>query len=671
MSTINDIETTTSSKDPASLDQALRASEARFRNIIEKSLDGVVVVCEDGTICYANPAATAFFGRGPDELLGQVFGRPVIPGETTEIDIPRGDGAVRVAELRAVETEWEGMPAVLATLRDVTERKQVAEAQRFLAEAGRILADSLDLPTTLARASKIAVTHLADGCLIDLLDRDRTLQRSVVAHRDPKIESQAHELKGCYTIDLTAPNGLPRVLRTGRSQVFPELPDAVLGTLVCDLQQLLAIRKLHVRSLMMIPLLARGRTLGAITLFSTCPSRRLGPADLPLAEELARRAALAIDNALLYDESQEAIRRRDQFLAMLAHELRNPLAPILNAASILRHQKPDDPASRRATEVIERQGRQMARLLDDLLDISRVTRGTIQLLKQSIDFCEIVREAAQACAPYLEVRKQELSTSLPPYHLWLEADPTRIEQVVVNLLNNAAKFSKPGGLIRLSVFADGSQVVLRVRDTGRGMSPDMLSRVFDLFVQGDASLDRSQSGLGIGLTLVKNLVEMHGGTVTASSAGLDQGSEFVVRLPLAVLLEAQPVPEIEDGSPAGEGLRVLIVEDIKDNREMLRDLLRLWGHQVEVAEDGNEGLESIRRLRPDIALVDIGLPGLDGFQVAQEVRTDPELGQTMLVALTGYAQPEDRRRAQAAGFDAHLVKPVNLDELGRILSREG
>ncbi|HEX8199984.1 MAG TPA: ATP-binding protein, partial [Isosphaeraceae bacterium] len=473
-------------------------------------------------------------------------------------------------------------------------------------------------------------------------------------------------LKGYHALDEGATRGLPQVLRTGRAEVHPEVSDALLGTLAPGLKPLRRVRELGCRSLMILPLVARGRTLGAISLLGTTSGRRFDPADLPLAEELACRAALAIDNARLYDEAQEAVRLRDQFLAMLAHELRNPLAPILNAASILRLRAPDEPQVLGTTAVIERQGRRMARLLDDLLDISRVTRGKITLRREPVSLEAIVVGAVQGCAPLIEERGHQLAVTLPPEPIPLEADPARLEQVLVNLLGNAAKYTEPGGRIWLSATVEGAWAVVRVRDTGVGIPAEMLGTVFDLFVQADHSLDRTQGGLGIGLTLVRNLVEMHGGTVSAFSAGPGQGSEFLIRLPLGRAPVTPPRPDPVTKPAAGQ--RILIVEDQKDNREMLRDLLQLWGHQVEVAEDGLAGVEAILRLRPDVALVDIGLPQLDGYGVAERIRASSVGNALLLVALTGYAQPEDRRRVRAAGFNAHLTKPVNLDELSRLLS---
>ena len=308
---------------------------------------------------------------------------------------------------------------------------------------------------------------------------------------------------------------------------------------------------------------------------------------------------MAIVNARLYRQTQQEARRKDEFLAMLAHELRNPLGAIAAAADLMRLRRLHDPSLIRVRDTIEHQTRHMTRLIDDLLDISRVTRAKIELRKEPLDLATIATDAVQSARPVIESRGHQLSVHLPADPLWLEADPTRLEQVVVNLLDNAAKYTNPGGQIWLSAAREGNEVVIQVRDSGIGIAPKMLPRVFELFAQADQSLARSRGGLGIGLTLVRSLVEMHGGSVRATSAGLGQGSEFVVRLPLAESLEKVPVCG-EDGAAARAGQRILIVEDNDDCRQMLHDLLKLCGHCVQVAADGRQGIETIRRHPPDV-----------------------------------------------------------------------
>lgn len=368
-------------------------------------------------------------------------------------------------------------------------------------------------------------------------------------------------------------------------------------------------------------------------------------------------------------ELRESNRAKDEFLATLAHELRNPLAPIRNAVELMQHCNLGDPTLRRARDIIERQVGHMTRLIDDLLDVSRIQRGKIKLQKRPLDLAMAVANSVESCTPFINARHHELTVSLAPEPLVVLADATRLEQIVTNLLHNAAKYTEPRGRITLSAARDGDEIVLRVRDTGIGIAPEMLPRIFDLCFQADDSLERTHGGLGVGLTLVRYLAQLHGGSVQAFSAGLGQGSEFVVRLPHS-LLGARP-PAINNVGlfpvAPGRARRVLIIEDNADSRESLCDLLRLWGYQVEVAGDGMQGLKKALNARPEIALIDIGLPGMNGYEVAQQVRTAIGPEDIFLVALTGYGQPDDRRKALEAGFNTHLVKPVNLDELCRLL----
>jgi CheY-like chemotaxis protein/two-component sensor histidine kinase len=304
-------------------------------------------------------------------------------------------------------------------------------------------------------------------------------------------------------------------------------------------------------------------------------------------------------------------------------------------------------------------------MVDDLLDISRITKGKLRLNKERIELRVIVNRAAEAARPFIDCRKHEFSMSLPTEHIWVEADATRLEQIVVNLLNNAAKYTDPGGLIRLSVTSAGGEAILKVRDNGLGMSPEMLPRIFDLFTQVDHTLSRSHGGLGVGLALVRTLVEMHDGRVQAYSAGLNEGSEFTVILPvLSTVPEHVPQAVLERARPTGPSLRVLVVEDNVDAGDSLSLLLRLYGHEVLVARTGPSALQVASAFQPNLVLLDIGLPGMDGYQVAERLRERPEFKNVFLCALTGFTPSEaDRDRPQQAGFDHHFVKPVSSKQL--------
>jgi PAS domain S-box-containing protein len=363
---------------------------------------------------------------------------------------------------------------------------------------------------------------------------------------------------------------------------------------------------------------------------------------------------------------RDADRRKDEFLAMLAHELRNPLAPIVSAVELMELIGLPEGEVQWCKEVIERQVQHLVRLVDDLLDVSRITRGKIKLRREPVDLAAVVARAVETSRPIIAERKQELVIESFAAAIVLQGDLTRLAQVIGNLLTNASKYSDEQGRIWLSVAAEGSEAVIRVRDLGCGIASEVLPHVFDLFTQADRTLDRSQGGLGIGLTLVKALTELHGGTVSATSGGLGQGSEFSVRLPLASAEDSSAAPTNAEIAPSARR-RVLVVDDNVDAALSLSRLLQADGHEVEAVHDGAAALASAPGWRPDVILLDIGLPGLDGYEVARRLRQHPQTEKTLLIALTGYGQDEDRRRSQEAGFDHHLVKPIERGSLRKLL----
>jgi CheY-like chemotaxis protein/two-component sensor histidine kinase len=363
-----------------------------------------------------------------------------------------------------------------------------------------------------------------------------------------------------------------------------------------------------------------------------------------------------------------ADRRKDQFLAMLAHELRNPLAPIRNTVQLLKMQEAIDPTLARSLNVIDRQVSHMARLLDDLLDVARIMQGKITLKIERFELASIVNDAIETTRSLIESRRQELIILKTATPLWVEGDRVRLAQVLYNLLNNAAKYTGEGGKITLSILREGADAVIEVRDAGIGIAPDILPQIFELFIQADHSLSHSQGGLGIGLTLVRQLVEIHGGTITAASAGIGQGSAFTVRLP-AVSIESSPIESAQPQSalPMSK-FRILIVDDYADAAESMAMLLQMEGHDVETADCGMKAIERAQVFHPQVVLLDIGLPDLDGYEVAKRLRMLPETQDAMLIALTGYGRAEDRERSQSAGFNHHLLKPISLGTLLALLN---
>jgi signal transduction histidine kinase/CheY-like chemotaxis protein len=555
--------------------------------------------------------------------------------------------------------------------RDVTERKRAEESARFLAEASAALASVVDYESTLQTVANLAVPYFADWSAVDVAE-DGSLRRLAVAHKDPDKIELAHELMRKYPPDPQAPSGVFAVLRTGKPEIVSDISDDLLVQGTNDDQHLRLIRSLGLKSYICVPLIVTGRAFGALTFATAESGRRYVGADLALATDLAHRAAVAIENTQLYQALREADRRKDEFLATLAHELRNPLAPIRNSLQILQMPRLDAETVERTREMMERQLNHLVRLVDDLLDVARVMRGKIELRLEQIELATIIARAVETVQPLVDAQGHALSVRLPSESLAIDADPVRLAQVVGNLLTNAAKYTEPNGRIWLTAQLDGDTAVLRIRDNGIGITPNMLPRIFELFVQVDQASTKAQGGLGIGLTLVKNLVEMHNGSVEAFSEGLGKGSEFVVRLPIS----AQK-PDRDHGIEAGRqtheppspsGYRLLVVDDNQDAANSLGLLLKLQGHEVRVAYSGMAALEITKTYAPDVVFMDIGMPGMDGYEVARRIREQPGLGKVVMAALTGWGQREDRRRTAEAGFNYHLVKPPEQTAIEGVLA---
>jgi len=550
----------------------------------------------------------------------------------------------------------------VALAREQAARTMAEESQRrasFLAEATQVMASSLDVDTILKGASDLVVPFLADFSAVVLVTDDGTMR----ARRSASVAGWEQYLADYgERFEAMVQQQLGRVLERGLHTFADRLAAAGEGDVVDEPPT----GELHV-----FPLVTRGKTRGALVLALGPSSRHLQGQDLSLADSLAGRAAASLDNCLLYEEIQNADRRKNEFLATLSHELRNPLAPMRAALHMLRSKPVEAEKARTLLETMDRQVAQMTRLVEDLLDISRITRGAIELRRENVDVATEVRNALESCHGALEIGRHALAVSLPETQIRVVADRVRLQQILENLILNAVKYTEPEGRIEVSVEADPSEVAIRVRDTGIGIAPEKLSQVWDLFVQVDESPERTRKGLGIGLALVKDLVKRHGGTVEAASEGLGKGSTFTVRLPRAVSrpepAAAQPAPAAKVGAVPGSR-RVLIVDDNIDAAETLGMMLEILGQQTRKAHDGNAAIQAAAEYQPEIIFMDIGLPGISGHEAATRIRRDLGMTSVYMVALSGYGTEEDRRKSLHAGFDTHLVKPLDPSTLPGILA---
>lgn len=395
--------------------------------------------------------------------------------------------------------------------------------------------------------------------------------------------------------------------------------------------------------------------------------------DASVTHEFVSRAAIALENALLFSAIRDGDQRKNEFLAMLAHELRNPLAPIVNAVAVMRRARPtDSQVLRWGSEIIGTQAEHLVRIVDDLLDVSRIARGVVTLRTEPVLLSSVIDRAVETSGPNYTARSQTLTRDEPGVAIVIDGDIVRLSQVVANLLNNASKFTPPGGSVHISTAHDGAMASIVVSDEGDGIDPVFLPHVFDLFAQGQTSLDRAQGGLGIGLTLVRHLTEMHRGSVQCQSDGRGKGSRFTVRLPARLVVD-EAIENRPNVVPIrrAQGMRVLIVDDMAATAESLEAFLRIHGHQVERAADGAAALTQAKVFLPDVVLLDIGLPGMNGFDVAHRLRTDDALPQSLIIAISGYSQEEHRLRAADAGIDHYLVKPADLNALIGIIEEYG
>jgi PAS domain S-box-containing protein len=587
---------------------------------------------------------------------------------TSQFRWVRRDGRVVHVEAQSrVILDERGEPAGMrgVTL-DITKRKAAEERLRFLAEASRVLGSSLDYETTLAGLARLAVAAMADYCLVDLVDDDGRVRRVAAAHADPSRRPLAQRLSAFPPGSQSL--GIPRVLRTGRPEVFPEVTEEMIPALARDAEHAGVLREMGLKSFVTVPLLARGRTIGALTFSSTRAGRRYTDVDVAYAQEIAARAALAIENARLYARAQEVNRAKDEFLATLSHELRTPLTPILGWTHMIRSGRlgPDETAQ--GVRVIERNSQSLSRLINDLLDMSSILSGKMRIERAPVELSGVVREAAETVRPQADARSvsvQIQTGGLGP--AFVSGDRTRLVQVFWNLLHNAVKFSREGGSVSVRVGAPDGAARVEVEDEGAGIAPEFLPHVFERFRQADMATTRVYGGLGLGLALVKSFVEAHGGSVSAESAGVGRGSRFTVALPKTDSEGARrDSGEVDAGAgePRAErACHVLLVEDAPDTLEMLKVAFESRGYTAAACATPEEALRVAESGRFDIIVSDIGLPRVDGYELIARLREMPHLREVPALALTGYAAQRDAEAALAAGFDAHVPKPVDTTDL--------
>jgi PAS domain S-box-containing protein len=666
----------------------LRVSEQRFRQLADAMPHIVWTATSDGNIDYLNRRWTEFTGLPttsgndawgqllhPDDAPGAraEWARAVQTGTAFEMEIRLLNRTQRSYRWHLVRTlpvrdEAGNVSRWFGTGTDITEQKKAEESSRYLATASAELSQVVDYERTLQQIATLAVPYFADWSAVDVSGPDG-LKRLAIAHDDPAKIALAQELACEYPPDPESPTGPLAVLRRGEPELISEISEEQLILSAKDARHLDLIRSLGLRSYICVPIVVRGRPFGVLTFATAESGRTYLAADLALAVDLAHRSAVAIENTQLYQALRDSDRRKDEFLATLAHELRNPLAPIRNALQILGLPRVDAETLERARAVLGRQVDHMVRLVDDLLDVSRVVSGKIELRAEAVEVATIVARAVETVHPLIEAQGHQLSIAVPSESLLLHADPVRLAQVVGNLLTNAARYTPAGGKISVNAERQGDMAVLTVRDNGVGIDRSMLTRVFELFVQAKNDGMPSHGGLGIGLTLVKNLVELHSGTIEALSDGQGKGTAFVLRMPaLQQVAAVVPQTQVQASPLAQSGRRVLVVDDNQDAASSLATLLELQGHDVRVAFSGRAALEIAENYAPHVVFLDIGMPDIDGYEVARRLRQHPGLQDVVVAALTGWAQQEDRRRTSAAGFDHHFVKPPDPQLLQKLLS---
>jgi PAS domain S-box-containing protein len=693
------------------MERAARATAERLQGSLETTLrsigDAVIATDAGGRVVFMNPVAETLTGWAESDArarpLADVF---LIVNEQTrkEVESPvdkvlrhgtvvgLANHTVLLSRDRKSETPIEdsGAPirgrgerveGVVLVFRDASVRRREEIRRTFLAQAAAALSESLDYEVTLARVAQLAVPDVADWCAVNVLEQGQSASKQVaVAHVDPAKVEFARELGRRYPPDPNSPRGVPNVLRTGRSEIYPEVSDELVEAGAQNEDHLRILRELRLRSAMVVPLIARGRVLGAMTFVYAHANRHYSESDLEFAEILAQRCAVAIDNARLYAAETRARKNadlanhaKDEFLAAVSHELRTPLTAIMGWVKLLSSPLLEETRKSRALATIDRNTVAMAELIDDLLDMSRIVSGRLRIDRQRVELATVLEAAIESIRPAAEAKNITIRLSLDAKPAVLTGDPMRIQQVIWNLLSNAVKFTPRGGRVEVVLEHVDSSAEIRVTDSGRGITPAFLPYIFDPFRQEDATSSRARGGLGLGLAIARRLVELHGGQITVHSEGEMRGARFTVTLPLglAASVAGSTASSKDDASREASkhhdlrGIHVLVVDDHGDSRELIRAVLETCGAEVDTAGDVEEAMTAFAHRVPNVLISDIGMPGQDGYDLIQKVRKLPANrgGGVPAAALSAYARTEDRRRALNAGYSMHLAKPIEPGEL--------
>ena len=686
----------------------------RYQELFDFAPDGYIVTDTNGIILEANRAASVQLNL----LQRFLIGKPLLTfiarsdhqsffNHLTQLqDLDRGgewevclqprekicfDVALTVVTVR----NEEGKPVALRWLmRDITKRKRLEsereqlftseqaariaaqEAQRrsnFLAQASRVLASSLDYRTTLTSVAQLAVPALADWCIVDVVENNLTVfNNPVIAASEPHKEALVRELRQRYPISVDADYGPGKVLRSGKSELATTILESSLERSASNQEHLFLLYQLELKSEMTVPLMVREHKLGTIVFASAQPGRHYNIVDLAMAEELAQRAAFAIENAQLYRQAQEANRIKDEFLAIVSHELRTPLNSMLGWVQIIRNRKLDEATTFKALATIERNAQLQRKLIEDILDVSRIVQGKIRLNLREVNLVLVINAAIEAIHPTSEIKDIQLESNFDSSVGEVMGDAERLQQVIWNLLSNAVKFTPSGGRIEVHLKQVNSNAQITVSDTGKGISADFLPFIFERFRQADNTTTRAEGGLGLGLSIVRYIVEMHSGTVHAASEGEGGGTTFKVLLPIVKLQQEQQIQESElkaDNLLALRGLQILVVDDSHDTRELLSFILQQSGAEVISVSSVAEALEALVDLKPDVLVSDIGMPDEDGYSLIRKVRiSEAARGKKIpAVALTAFARDEESNLALQAGFQVHISKPIEPDKLVRVV----